>query len=268
MDDYIADLRLKWNHPDPKKRQLSPYKHTTIVYGAIIQYAMDPSFSPPLDDKCIIRVQSIVGALLYYYQAVDNKLLVVINDIGQQQASSTEDTNAALLQLLGYVSTYPNDGILYRASGMVLSDQSDAAYLNVRKSYSRAGAHIMISEDTPVPTRNVHVITVAQIIKFVMSSAAEAEIFGLLICAKSMVQLRQTLIEMGWPHLKSPIHFDNSTAVGFSNETIVQRKTKTINMQYHWLRYREAQGQFRFFWSPGANNLAYYSTKNHPPPLS
>ena len=112
MDDYIVNLRLKCSHPDPKKRQLSPYKHTPIVYGAKIQYAMDPPFSPPLDDKVILRVPSIFVALLYYDRAIGNKLLVGLNEFGQQQASATEDTNAALLQLLDYVCTYPNDGIL------------------------------------------------------------------------------------------------------------------------------------------------------------
>ena len=55
MDNYIADLRLKWNHIDPKKHQISPYKHTPIVYGAKIQYATDPSFSLPLDTQVILR---------------------------------------------------------------------------------------------------------------------------------------------------------------------------------------------------------------------
>ena len=100
----------------------------------------------------------------------------------------------------------------------------------------------MLSEETPVPTRNGPVLTVAQIIKFVMSSAAKAEISGLFICAKAMVQLRQTLIEMGWPHPKYPIQCYNSTAVGVANDTIIQRKTKTMNIQYHWIRCREAQG--------------------------
>ena len=36
MYKYIADLRLKWNHPNPKKRQIPPYKHTPIVHGAKI----------------------------------------------------------------------------------------------------------------------------------------------------------------------------------------------------------------------------------------
>ena len=94
----------------------------------------------------------------------------------------------------------------------------------------------MLSEDTPVPTSNYPVLTVSKIINFVMSSAAGAKIAGLFICAKAMVTLRNTLIIMGWTQPKYPIQCDNSTAVGVSNNTIIKRKTKTMNMKYHWLR--------------------------------
>ena len=123
----------------------------------------------------------------------------------------------------------------------------------------------MLPKDTPIPTRNGPVLTVAQITKFVISSDAKAKIAGLFICAKSMVQLCQTLIDMGWHHPKYPIQCDKSTAVGVANETIIQRKTKTKNMQYHWLRCSEAQGKSWFFWDPGANNIADYITKTTPP---
>ena len=148
---------------------------------------------------------------------------------------------------------------------MVLASHSYAAYLNASKVHSRAGAHIMLSKDTTVPTRNGPVLTVSQIIKLVMSSAAEAEISGLFICAKAMVHIRQTLINMVWPYPKYPIQCDTITSVDVSYETIIQHRTKTMNMQYHWLHFREAQGQFWFFWAPGANNISMYSTKNHPP---
>ena len=105
----------------------------------------------------------------------------------------------------------------------------------------------MFSEYTHVPTRNGPVLTVSQIIKLVMSSAAEAEISGLFICAKAIVQLRHTIINMGWSQPKSPIQCDNSNAVGVANDTTIKRKTKSMNMQYHLLRCREAQLQFRFF---------------------
>jgi hypothetical protein len=77
---------------------------------------------------------------------------------------------------LDYCSTYPSDGILYRASDMILAAHSDAAYLNVSKAHSQAGAHIMLSEDITVPTFNGPILTISQIIKFVASSTAEAEL--------------------------------------------------------------------------------------------
>ena len=77
---------------------------------------------------------------------------------------------------------------------MVLSGHSDAAYLNVSKARSCAGAHIMLSKDVPIPKYNGPVLTIAQIIKCVMSSADEAELAGLYIYANEMVPLRQSLI--------------------------------------------------------------------------
>ena len=69
---------------------------------------------------------------------------------------------------------------------MILSAHSDAAYLNVPRARSCAGTHIMLSENTPVPSLNGPVLTIAQIIKNVMSSAAEAELSGLFICDKAL----------------------------------------------------------------------------------
>ena len=139
---------------------------------------------PPLDAAGILCVQSIVIALLYYARSVDNKLLVALSELGQQQATATKAINDAINQLLDYITTYPADGIIFRSSDMVLSSHSNAAYPNVRKARSRAGAHIMLSEDVPVPKYNGPVLTIAQIINFVMSSAAEAELAGLYIYAK------------------------------------------------------------------------------------
>jgi hypothetical protein len=35
-----------------------------------------------------------------------------------------------------------------------------------------------------------------------------------------------------------------------------------MDMRFHWLRCREAQQQFCFFWRPGKTNLADYYTKH------
>ena len=96
-------------------------------------------------------MQSIVGVLLYYSQAVDIKLLVALSKLGHQQASATKATNKAIDQLLDYVTKYPNDGITYQDIDKVLDGHYDADYLNVKNSHGRAGAHIMLSEMSQFP---------------------------------------------------------------------------------------------------------------------
>ncbi len=76
------------------------------------------------------RVQEIVGSLLYYPRAVDNKLLVALSAIASRQAQATVATEQAVHHLLDYVATYPNNGIVYWASKMILCAHADAGHLN------------------------------------------------------------------------------------------------------------------------------------------
>ena len=61
---------------------------------------------------------------------MDNKVLLALNTIGNQQASATEITNEAINHILDYLSTYPNDGIVYIARKMVLAAHLDAGFHN------------------------------------------------------------------------------------------------------------------------------------------
>ena len=55
----------------------------------------------------------------------------------------------AIHQLLNYCATYPDDGILYPASDMILSGNSDAGFNNETKARSKAGAHIFFLNMNP-----------------------------------------------------------------------------------------------------------------------
>ena len=64
-----------------------------------------------------------------------------------------------------------------------------------------------------------------------MALATEAEMVALFITAKKMIPLRHTLIYMGWPQPQTPIQTENSTSVGFTNKTIVNKATKLSDMK-------------------------------------
>ena len=148
---------------------------------------------------------------------------------------------------------------------MVLAVHSDAGYLNEKLARSRAGGHFFLSSNSTYPSNNGAILTIAQIIKAVMASAAEAELGALFINAKEAAYIRNILHEMGHPQPRTPIQTDNSTAAGVVNSIIQPKRTKAMDMRFHWLRDREAQGQLRIYWRPGKTNLADYFTKHHSP---
>ena len=131
--------------------QLSPHKHREVIYGAKEQLAPEYDTTPSLDSQGKKRVQGIVGALLYYVRAVDNKLLVGLSAILSQQAAATQRTNESIDQIMDYCATYPSYGILYCSSDMFLCAHSDAGFHNESKGRSRAGAHIFLSENDVMP---------------------------------------------------------------------------------------------------------------------
>jgi hypothetical protein len=165
-----------------------------------IQFTPDKDTSAPLLPEGLKRIQKIIGLLLYYARAVNNKHLVALNAISARQAKARVHTEQLVKMLLNYVATYyPNEGIFYRhgATIMVLCAHTDAGYLNETKSRSRAGAHIYLSEDNPTLHFNGAVSTIATIIKFVMALASKAELAVLFIAAHELSPHQQTLIDMG-----------------------------------------------------------------------
>jgi hypothetical protein len=113
MPDYLENLLIKFKHPWPTKPHCSPYKCLPIAYGAKAQLTPEADTSDLLDNHHKCRIQEIVGLLLYYPRAVDNKLLVALSAIAARQSYATVATEQAVHLLLDYVATYPSDGIIY-----------------------------------------------------------------------------------------------------------------------------------------------------------
>ena len=272
MPGYVEATLHKFQHPLPERPEDSPHAWNIPNYGAKVQYAPDTDASNKLPQEQITRIQQVVGTLLYYAIAVDPTMRVALSTIATAQAQATENTADAVVQLLNYAATHPDATIRYNASAMVLWDHSDASYLSEPKARSRVGGHLFLSEhpdnipQTPTsqPPLNGPIHTVCHILNNIMASAAESEVGALFVNAQDIVPIRTTLIELGHPQPPTPIQTDNSTAAGFANDTIKQKRSKAMDMRFYWLKDREQQGQFRIFWRPGTENLGDYHTKHHP----
>ena len=100
-------------------------------------------------------------------------------------------------------------------------------------------------------------------LRHVVSSAAEAETGGIFHNAQVAIPIRTLLRKLNHPQPPTLIKTDNATACGFIHDNIHQKRSKSWDMRYYWLRDRLAQQQFNFYWDKGFNNYADYHTKHH-----
>ena len=263
MPNYIPEALTRFHHSKPRTPQDQPHPHMPPKYGAKQQFTEADDDSALLDKHDKKFIQEVVGTLLYYSRAVDCTMLAALGSIATQQSKPTANTMKKVKQLLDYAATHPHAAVTYRASDMVLAAHSDASYLSETKARSRAGGHFFMAGDTTYPTNNGAVLTIAQIIKAVMSFAAEAELGALYINCREAIPARQLLEEMGHKQPPTPMQTDNSTALGVVLNLIQPKRTKAMDMRFHWLRCRARQKQFRTYWRAGPTNKGDYVTKHH-----
>jgi hypothetical protein len=264
---YVERALKRFTHPTPVRREDAPHRWTRPDYGAKIQYAQEPDASPTLDKDAKRLVQEVIGVFLFYARAVDLTMLPALGTLAAQQSAPTKHTIQALTQFLNYAASHPDAIIRYRASDMILSVESDCSYLSEPKARSRwAGFHFLGEHnDTGIATRlNGPIHVPCQILKEIVSSAAEGELAGVFHNAKEACPIRICLDELGHPQPATPLITDNTTAAGIANDTVKQKRSKAMDMRFYWIRDRIRQKQFNVFWRKGALNRADYMTKHHP----
>jgi hypothetical protein len=72
---------------------------------------------------------------------------------------------------------------------------------------------------------------------------------------------------LGHPQPPTPIQTDNSTAAGIATDSVKQKRSKAMDMQFYWIRDRVRQGQYLVYWRKGSTNRADYFTSKHHPAL-
>jgi hypothetical protein len=262
MKGYVTKALKEYQHAPPTKPFDAPTKYHKPEFGQKVQYERIDQ-SQPLSPKQIKTIQEVCGKFLYTSRAIDNTMQHALNELCIAATKGTQETQEALEYFLNYCATHPEAEIIYRASEMILTIDSDAAYQVAPKSRSRAsGYHYLGNLDGKL--FNGAVFILAKIIKSVMQSAAEAECGGLYMNAKEAVPMRITLEELNHPQPATPMRTDNSTANGIMNKTVKQKQSKSMDMRFYWLQDRVEQGQFRVFWAPGKINLADYQSKVQP----
>ena len=89
----------------------------------------------------------------------------------------------------------------------------------------------------------------SQIIRNVMASATEAEIAALYMNARESVAIRNILENLGHKQQPTLMQTDSETAEGILNKKMQPKRTKAMDMRFHWLRDWQHQKHINIFGS-------------------
>jgi hypothetical protein len=164
-------------------------------------------------------------------------VLMALSTIASEQTRGTEKTLEKAYQLLDYLASHPNAKVQFWASDMVMNIHSDALYLSEPSACSRACGQFFMGE-VPIDGKPIKLNgafhTLCAILRFVVASAAEAELGALFLnCQEGMI-FKLTLEDLGHKQPKIPVHCDNATAVSIANNTIKRQQSRAVEMRYVW----------------------------------
>ena len=262
MPAYIAKV-LERFVPSKQSGAPSPSIYTPPSYGSRTQLATEDT-SAALTQAAAKRIQEIVGSLLFYARGVDPTILPTVNLLASLQSSPTQNVADIADRLLLYCSRYPNNELVYHACDMTLFIQVDASYLSRSNARSVAGGICYLGNKGQPEQINGAIHAISTIIPSVVASAAEAEYAALFMLAQEGEYLRRVLDNMGYPQAPTLLLCDNQCAVGLATNSVKAKRTKSIDMRYHWIQDRVAQGHFQVVWRRGDHNLADFFTKALP----
>ena len=268
MPGYVERALKRFSVTRPSSYgTLSPMVYTPPKIGQATDELATEDTSPPLPPDRVKWIQQVLGVFLYYARAVDPSMLTALNKIATLQRHATEHVENKVKRFLRYAATYPDASITYQASKMCLIAHSDASYLSESESRSRGGGIQYLGnslDDCDTTHINAPVECISTILPSVVSSAGEAEYASLFITGQIVVGIRSILHDLGYPQGPTTIVTDNACATGIANGKVKMKKSRSIQMRFHWTRDRVAQQELNVIWKPGTDNLADFFTKALP----
>ena len=101
-----------------------------------------------------------------------------------------------------------------------------------------------------------------------MVSAVESEVGALFYNTRNVLPMRVTLQKIGHLQPPTPIKTDNTPILGVVTKTITIRRTKAMDMRFHWIYDQINQKLILVYWDKGKNYYGdhfFYTSSSHPP---
>jgi hypothetical protein len=213
----------------------------------------------PEEGAADIGYMSLVGSILYAALVSRPDIAYAVQALGRHIQASTVVHHVAAKRVLRYLTGTRDLGIKYSvggASGGALmegySDSDWAGDVDTRRSTT---AYVFMIAGGAMSWSSRLQATVAL-------SSTEAEYMSLCAAAQEAIYLRQLLADLGYEQREpTVIYDDNQGCVALAQSDRINKRTKHIDVRYHFVRERVESRELKIKYVPTEHQLADMLTK-------
>jgi hypothetical protein len=213
------------------------------------------TYTGPIDKDRRHIFQQIVGSVLYLMLGTRPDIAYAVIRLSQFSANPSQDHLNYATYLLRYLVETQDTKLVYDAKkgeGLQAFTDSDwAADKNSRRSTTGYFATLATGS----------VCWQSRLQKTVALSSTEAEYMALSDTCRQIVWIQSLFTELGFPLRRTPICADNQGSIFIGSNPVQERRTKHIDIRYHYVRECVEEGKVSVFFIEGTVNPADMLTK-------
>jgi hypothetical protein len=169
----------------------------------------------------------------------------------------TNEHWSAVKRIMRYLKYTIDFQIIYRKTadnGIRLFGYSDADFAGCTESRKSTSGYIFMLADAPITWSTQKQSVVAL-------STTEAEYIALAAATKEALWLHSLLQELDFHHEAIQVHVDNQSAIKISQNPELHKRTKHIDVRFHFVREACNRGDIQVLFVSSKNQCADILTK-------
>jgi len=244
---YIMDILKRFN--------LSECKPVLTPGDSSLKLTASESIK---EDDLKLPYQECVGALLYLSLATRPDITFQVAQASKFNSCYSEIHWKALKRILRYLKGTQDLGIIYRTSGdnLDLKGFCDADYASDALTRKSTTGYVVTINGSPTSWCSRLQQSVAQ-------STTEAEYVAIAECSKDIIWYQQLFAELNIKNEKpTTIFSDNQGAILLTKNSIFHKRTKHIDIRFHFIRELQNDGRIKVKYVPTKEQPADMLTKS------
>ena len=200
--------------------------------------------------------QSIIGSLLYIMIGTRPDITIAVTKLAQFSVNPSKEHMSKAQHVVRYLNSTKNYRMVFNGSldaGLIAYTDSDWAADQIKRrsvtGYFFELANCIFSWQSRAQ-------------KTVALSSTEAEYMALSDTSRQAVWIQSLLGELGFSIPTVPICGDNQASIFIGSNPVQERRSKHIDIRYHYVRQLIEERKIDLYFVEGAENPADLFTKN------